>query len=348
MKSILRLTVFLNIFVFFLFSCKKEEKPLPIVDDFSSPVSLFVDQVTGYTTGVIPGNSEIQVKLTKPLENISPGSEENRKLFTFDPEIPGKTYWQDAKTVVFAPQSRLTSGQYYKVIFNLGEIVAVPDNQKKFRFTFQCIPQNFSVKFAGIELYDANDLSKVKLSGTIQTADVADMETIQRVLVAKQDKEALPVVWEDGGGIYRYKFTIENIRRKEKEEEVNIAWDGAPLGVKKKGSTTIDIPGLAEYKVINVSVVRGDNQYILVNFSDPIDEKQDLTGMISLGPDHYPRVVVDMNRLKIYPVKKVEGYINLTIQWGIKNTGGIALEKTFEKLLIQIFGSKLVIKNLQR
>ncbi|GAG71131.1 unnamed protein product, partial [marine sediment metagenome] len=149
-------------------SCKKESKVEK--DTFSSPKTLFVEYVSAYTTGFISKNSDITIKLAKPVAVAKSGKELTVNLFSFDPALKGKTVWEDDKTIVFKPASELQSGQRYKTIFHLDKLVEVPADKREFKFTFECIPQNFDVKTEGISVYDAKDLTKVKLTGTIHTA----------------------------------------------------------------------------------------------------------------------------------------------------------------------------------
>lgn len=73
--------------VLFTFSCKQESKTEK--DTFSSPKTLFVEYVSAYTSGFISKNSEITVKLTKPVAIAEPGKEIDMVLFSFNPSLTG-------------------------------------------------------------------------------------------------------------------------------------------------------------------------------------------------------------------------------------------------------------------
>lgn len=312
----------------FIFSCKSEKKVEK--DTFSSPKTLFVEYVSAYTTGYISKNSSITVKLAKPASIAEPGKEIESSLFSFDPGLKGKAIWEDDKTIVFKPTTGLINGQRYKTVFLLDKLLEVPSDKGEFKFTFECIPQNFDIKLDGISVYDSKNLSRVKLTGTIQTADQVSNEQAEKLLTATQDGNALSISYEHGVGQNAHNFIIEEIKRGEKEGEVEVSWDGKVIGVDKKNQEQYTIPSLKEFTVSSVNVMQTGDKYISVKFSDPIDEKQNLRGLVRMSKGTAPRVVVNLNELKIYATSNLAGKVELIIDKSIKNNAGYALEEDFE------------------
>ncbi len=318
----------LYIFLFvILLSCKNDSKVEK--DTFSSPKTLFVEYVSAYTTGYISKNSDITVKLTKAVSIAEPGKEIDENVFSFDPSLKGKAIWEDDKTIVFKPDLELKSGQRYKTIFLLDKLLEVPADKGEFKFTFECIPQNFDVKIDGISVYDAEDLTRVKVTGTIQTADQVTNEQAEQLLTAKQDGNELKVSYEHGAGQNMHSFIIEEVQRGKKEGIVEITWTGAAIGVDKENEKDYLIPSLDEFKVSSVNIIQTGDKYISVKFSDPIDEKQNLRGLVRMSKGTAPRVVVDLNELKIYATSNLAGKVELIIDKTIKNNAGYSLKKDF-------------------
>ncbi|MCK5470600.1 MAG: hypothetical protein KAI99_18885, partial [Cyclobacteriaceae bacterium] len=314
--------------VLFTFSCKKETKTEK--DSFSSPKTLFVEYVSAYTSGFISKNSEITIKLTKPVAIAEPGKEIDMDLFSFDPSLKGKAIWEDNNTIVYKPDTELKSGQRYKTTFLLSKLIEVPTDKGEFKFTFECIPQNFDVNIQGVSVYDANDLTKVKLTGTIQTADQVANEQAEKILSAKQDGNPLTISYEHGIGQNIHQFTIENINRTDDKGSVEIEWNGSVIGVDKSDESTYEIPSLHDFTVTSVQVMRLGDKYISVKFSDPINDKQNLRGLVMLSKGTVPRVVVNLNELKIYATSKLTGDVDLTIDKSIKNIAGYSLKGDFQ------------------
>ncbi len=314
-----------------IFSCKQDSKSEK--DTFSSPKTLFVEYVSAYTSGFISKNSEITVKLTKPVAIAEPGKEIDMDLFLFDPALTGKAVWEDKNTIVYKPENELRSGQRYKTIFLLNKLVEVPTEKGKFKFTFECIPQNFDVNIEGISLYNATDLSKVKITGTIQTADLVADEQAEKILSATQNGNPLTINYEHGFGQNIHQFSIEHINRTDDKGSVEIEWNGSVIGVDKIDELAYEIPSLHDFTITSVRVMRFGDKYISVKFSDPINDKQNLRGLVMLSVGTAPRVVVNLNELKVYATSNLTGDVNLTIDKSIRNIAGYSLKKDYEGLI---------------
>ncbi len=313
-----------------LFACKKEKEKK---DTFSSSQNLFVEFVSAYTSGHISSKDEIKIKLAKSVDKAEPGQKILTKLFSFEPSIKGSAYWEDNRTAVFKPDNKLVSGQEYKAKFALKDIVETPEGREEFKFTFTCIPQNYDVKVEGLFLYDEKTLDEVMIKGILQSADITEDAEMEKILKAKQDGKVLAISYEHGLGQNQHKFTIEKVSRKDKKGQVEISWDGGPINVNKKGDLKYEIPSLSDFTVSNVKIIRTDDNYISILFSDPIDVKQNLRGIVRLSSGTNPRVVVNLNELKIYPTSRLSGSVILMIDKSLKNKAGYALEDDFNTTL---------------
>ncbi len=321
--------LFLSALIFF--GCS--ESPEQIKDDFSSPKNLFVDHISSYTAGVISVGSDIRLKLTKSIPDSLIGTSlEN--IFSFSPSVEGITSWSDNRTIVFQPANRLSSDQKYEATVNLEPLVPGMDkNKREFKFVFQTLVQNFEVKVEGIKLYNATDLSKVKIEGSLQTADVVDLENVKKTLSATQSGKALNVVWGASQDNV-YAFTVENVARTQSKGEVELTVDGEAISVDKSEEIEVEIPSLSDYKVISSRIVRDEENYISVLFSDPLNPRQNLTGLVLLsGSSSRHRMVIDLNELKIYPTSTITTEAQLTINVGVKNVAGFQLKEDYSTTL---------------
>ncbi len=313
---------------FLFFSCSKQTKTES--DTFSSPRTLFVEYVSSYTSGFITKKSEITVKLAKPVNSAESGKEIDSKIFSFEPNIQGKAYWEDKRTVIFKPTTDLKSGQKYKTSFLLNKLVEVPKEKEEFKFTFVCIPQNYDVKIEGITLYNISDLSKVKLTGIIQTADHITNEQAEKIITASQNNNSLEINYEHSSGLNTHRFSIENINRADAKGKVKIEWNGDEIGVDRSEEIVYEIPSLQDFTVTSVQTIRLGDQNISVKFSDPINERQNLRGLVKLSEGIAPRVVVNLNELKVYISGKLSGEMKLIVDKSIENTAGYTLKEDYQ------------------
>jgi len=320
-----RLLLFL-LAAFFFLGCSNSEDDHK--DDFSSPKNLFVDHINSFTGGVISIGSDVRLKLNRSVPDSLIGTS-LEDIFSFSPNIEGKTSWGDSRTVVFQPANRLASNQKYEATVNLKPLIPGIDKDKEeFKFIFKTLVQNFEVDVEGMKLYDINDLTKVKIEGELQTADIVDLKNVKKMLTAYQSGSELNVIWDESED-NTFPFTVENVKRGESKGEVELEIDGEPIEVDKTEDVEVEIPSLSDYKVISSKIVRGKENYISVLFSDPLDSRQNLNGLVSLSENSRPRMVIDLNELKIYPTRTIKTETKLTINSAVKNVAGFKLKEDY-------------------
>lgn len=326
-------------FAIFIFSCQTENTKnssiiTQVKDDFSSPKSLFVDHVSSFTGGVISVASNVRLKLNRSIPDSLVGSKLSN-IFSFKPSIQGTTTWEDNKTIVFTPKSKLKNNQRYEATANLKQIIPDIDKKKEeFKFVFQTLLQNFETKMGGLKLYNKEDLSKVKIEGQLQTADIVSLEDAKKMVSASQAGNSLKLNWTEASEPNTFQFSIENVARTKKANQINLKIDGAPISVNKKENLDIEVPAIDDYKVVSCEIIRGKENYISVLFSDPLDSRQNLSGFVTLSSTNSkPRLVIDLNELKIYPTKELRATVTLTINKNIKNSAGYALKSDYQTQL---------------
>lgn len=311
-----------------LFSCNKSER------SFDSPKSLYVDHITSFTGGVVSSATDVRLKFAKSFSD-SLRALPIEDVFDFSPGIKGTTSWLDNRTLVFQPSERLKNDQKYEVTAKLKRVIPdIESDKETFKFSFQTLVQNFEVKVAGMKVYEAKDLTRVKVEGQLQTADVVDFANVQKMVSATQNGTEKTLTWVNAEKDNLYLFTVEEVRRGESAVIVKIEANGDLIAVDREESIEVDIPSLSDFKILSATSVNGEDSYISILFSDPIDPRQNLTGLITLSNTRsYPRVVVNLNELKIYQNDAITESIDLTVNAGIKNTAGFPLKEAFTKTL---------------
>src|SRR5512133_1334558 len=81
----------------------------------------FTEYISGYTSGVIPVNSVIEIRFT-PEFAAKADKKKLSGIFEFDPSIKGKTEWTDDVTLVFRPTRLLDYGKFYSGNLNLHKL----------------------------------------------------------------------------------------------------------------------------------------------------------------------------------------------------------------------------------
>ena len=115
------------------------------------------------------------------------------------------------------------------------------------------------------------------------------------------------------------------------------------------------IPALGDFKVMDVKVIQSQEQYAVVQFSDPVLENQNLSGLISLSDYNDLKFIIDGNEIRVYPQTILNGAHTIAVEAGVKNILGMplkerySLELLFEELKpeIKLIGKGFILPNSQ-
>jgi uncharacterized protein YfaS (alpha-2-macroglobulin family) len=307
-----------------------------------SDSSIYAEYISAYTSGIISKKSTITVKLTENTANqVKKENLDIDDLFDFNPSISGKANWVDNQTLEFKPDADLKGGTHYSVDFNLGKLIEISDELKTFTFEFFTIKQNFDVTVEETRTIDKSTYKLQKTSGIITLADYETIDNIQKLLSAKQDGNPVEVKIS-AAGENKFSFELDSINRTNVESLLKISWNGDAIDVENNGDTTVVIPSLESFLCMSYKIYDLPEQYLQIQFSDPIDESQNLVGLISLGVLDGLRYTIDDNLVKVYPPNQLIGDFNLIVNEGILNTKGKVLSGTlnttitFENLKPQV------------
>jgi len=288
---------------------------------FNSSINpAFGEYISSYTAGVIGSGSAIRMVLSSDVvDSTSVGDETTVKLFELSPSVKGTTIWLDRRTVEFRPDSRLISGQIYEIKFQLSRLLEVPKALGTFEYTLQVIPQNFEVSIENIKPYVKTDLKRQKIEGILFTADFAENSAVEKMLAAQQEGKALKVNWSHVAEGKQHLFTVEDVSRKESASVVQLAFSGGSLGVDQSDDRDVEIAALGDFKVTNVRVEQGSSQFVVIQFSDPLNESQILEGLINISELKSLDFEIKENEIRVYPPVRQTGTRTITVEKGVRN-----------------------------
>ena len=302
-------------------ACKKSDKWIEVDPAFSQ----YID---AYTTGIISKTSSVRIRLAGTTGSVhTVGQPVTENLFRFSPSVKGKTMWIDASTIEFKPDEQLKPDQRYEVDFKLGKVSTVPEKYAHFKFNIQTIKPAFAISDEGLRSTGEKD--KMKLTGVIETADVEPGPEVQKVLSVSYAGKPLKLNWQHNEAAKMHYFTILDIPRQAKETNLTLSWNGSPMKIDQKGEKEIPVPATGDFKVLNVVGINEDQQYASVQFSDPIDARQDLDGLINISNQSDLSFTINGSEVKVFTGGKLNGKYTVNINEGIKNSWGDVLDKGF-------------------
>lgn len=297
-------------------SCQKERKAKALPESASA-------WVYGFTSGVISKAEPIRVQFASlAVSEAEVGVPINQTLINISPSVAGKLLWEDRQTLRFEPEAHLQSGKNYLATVNLKKIFPeVPEDAESFEFDFRTRDQHFEMDIQGLNASDPKDLRKQELLGKILTMDVAESEAVEKILQATQGRRSLPVEWQHESDGREHSFIVKDIDRSEKASAIELSWNGKSIDVGIQDKRSIEVPSLDDFKVSDARAIsQGKEQYILLHFTDPLLENQDLNGLIYIpGYDNNLRFLIDGNHIRVYPNGRMAGSHTISINNGIKN-----------------------------
>ncbi|SDZ75748.1 alpha-2-macroglobulin family protein [Psychroflexus halocasei] len=306
----------------FLISCQDETPPE------TDNLFKFKEFISYHSQGRVSIAKPIRINLAQPLEQYELSQEIPASYLEISPNVKGKLYVENNNSLVFQPNENLKPNTEYQVTLKLSELYDdIGDDFKKFSFSFKTIQPNFKVNLGNLQSYSKE---WQYVTGDIEASDVIDFSKAKKLIKASQDKKSLSIKWQDEAqdGNY-FRFKIDSIKRQVDDSQVRIEWDGEAIDADHKAQNDFDIPGQNNFTIIDIKTNLAQQSSLAINFSDPLDEKQNFKGLITIKDQNNLRFEVDGNLLNVYPSTRITGQVNINIFKGIKNNSGYSLKKDF-------------------
>jgi uncharacterized protein YfaS (alpha-2-macroglobulin family) len=287
----------------------------------------FAKYITAYTSGTISKNAPVQIQLTSMVtEQIKDKENLPEDLFNFHPSVEG-TYKLINNEIEFMPKNPLKSNQEFYVEFNLEKLTEVEDELSSFNFKFKTIKQAFDFIIEEQKTIDKKTLKYQQVNGFVNTADAADPEKIKEILKATQEGKKLSVIWSSDVDLQKHYFTIDSIIRFEKTSSVQLKWNGKVIDADNIKDSEIEIPAIGDFKLLSSKVIHHPEQYVQLQFTDPLDEKQNLIGLIQIENESNLKFVIEDNVIKVFTADRINDARKVFVYQGIKNVLGFKLKE---------------------
>ena len=316
----------------------------------------FAKYIEAYTSGLVSKQAVIRIQLasTGSMIHTATGLEE-RELFSFNPSIKGKAYWVDARTIEFRPDENLIPEKKYEVTFKLGKLITVPHQLRNFDFQFQVVKPALRVVQDGLTSFNSSSYDRMKVSGTIFLSDIEEPTKIEQILSVEYEGKNLPIEWIHNPSENSSRFIIDSIRLTNRAQHLELKWNGKAIGATSRGKENIQVPASGDFKVLDVKAIQEPEQYVLVQFSNPIANAQDLNGLITIGNVSNPHYTINGSEVKVYTPNAIplEGNYSVSVNAGVMNsdskkiTESITANVNFENHLphVRIPGKGIILPN---
>lgn len=288
--------------------------------------------INSHSAGLLSRKDKIRVVFSGDVVSADRvGQSATRHLAAY-PAIKGNAVFASTREIVLAPEQDLESGRDYRLTVKPAGLQGVDAGVKDYEFVVQTQPRQFEVQMAGLAT-DLKHEGRMQLRGTVVTADVEAAADVQKVLKARFQGQPLAVEWQPAPDARRHEFTVTGIERQQTAHELSIEWAGQSLAQNTMGQSQIEIPARNQFKVLQARAVQNDNeQYVQLTFSEPLDARQNLRGLVELSSGRSTHRV-ENNVIKVYPENGAEGEVQVTVAAGLRTARGDRLLSGFQQAL---------------
>lgn len=292
-----------------------------------APDPSWVSAIGMHSSGAISRHAPLRVMFTQDVVPEARVGGDAAANVVITPAARVRASFASRREIVIRPEPEFAADTEYRVQVLAKGLEGVPPDTRPFEFAVHTFEVNFSVRNRGLEVeYEHPEL--MNLRGSIDTADRESRDKLEKLLTAELDGRPVKIVWT--GGDREYGFTVPDIPRRKVEQQLVLRWDGAPLGLSTRGEGTTRIPALDEFAVTRADAVQvDDRRQIQLRFSDAIDTRQDLEGLIRLSAGSFTTGIQD-NLLTLYASEEVVGKVTLTLEPQIRSRAGNELTGTRE------------------
>lgn len=316
-----------------------------------APDAAFTPYLPAFTAGHVPARAPILVNVADGQSWKDTSAAAIQDVFRLDPKVEGTVTWVDERTLSFQPEERLEQERTYTVTFMLGELIEVPKGMEEFRFQVTTFRQGLDVRISEMRSLSPTDLSWQRLVLAVYTSDDATGQDLDACVTATQDGRDLHLSWEHEPNGRHHRFVVDSVLRGDDASSVAISWDGERIGSTDKGSLTFDVPAVGDLVFISSATVTDGEQLATLEFSDPLDPDQDLTGLAGIAGADDVRVDIEGNKLLLYTRKRISGDAQAYVSASLRNVMGRSMGKdltvdlTFEELkpAVRLVGSGVIL-----
>ena len=314
------------IFIFLIGCTSKKESSIGKFDELNK----YQEYISEVSHGIISAKSDVRVVLNQPIESWNNGDELDSDLLVVEPKVKGKVVALNNRTIAFVPEKSFRQDTDYTFTLVLKNIIDdIPKDLRTMVFGVRTQKQQFNVYTEPVQSHSKN---LQYINGQVRSSDVMSLSILKELIVVKRKGKILELQYDDavseGNQFY---FKIDSIQRYEEDTELEITWDGAKHAIESSGKNVIKIPGKNNFTVLEALVQTGEEQLVLINFSDPIKKGQNFKGLVVLEGVDSPKFSIDGNTLKVYPNTDMKGTAQLEVFEGIESVDGYKLKSKFEE-----------------
>jgi len=333
-------------------SCTSDKGTTP-ESRIAPPDQAWVTAVSLHSNGAISRHSPVRVLFTADVVPDALIGQDASANIAIEPAARAHAVFANKREITLRPDPEFAPGTTYRVKVLAKGLVGLAPETKPFEFQVTTLGVAFDVHTSGLSV-DNNRNELMVLSGYVQTADKENREKVEKIVSATLGGKPMKVSWQSSDRSFG--FQVTDILRGKDEQELIVRWNGESLGLAQTGEQSWRIPALDEFAVTRTEVVEiGDQRQVQVQFSDALNVKQDLEGLIRLSRGEFT-TGIERNVLTLYVNQELSGEVTLNLEEGIRSRAGQALigEREFKlefsttKPQIRFVGAGVILPDAEK
>jgi uncharacterized protein YfaS (alpha-2-macroglobulin family) len=321
-----------------------------------SDPEVYATWIDAYSGRLLRKQEPLRIRFKEPISpSLLADTVATQKLIKVHPAVTGQAYWEDEQTLVFAAKSPWQIDQNYHVEVAIQRLFTIDEPSVPFVFAFSVLQPSFQVQYARLRPANGTSYQQMELQGEVLFADREDSTKIKQLLEVRWEKQALPVQWSFPDDLSSAQFKVSGIYRPEQSRQLQLYWNGKPIGAQKTLEQTLKVPARDEFVFLGHEVFQAPDQHLKLYFSDPLKPGQMLDGLIGIEEVLYPSFAIEEHAVAVYAGEILEGNRFVQISEGILNgqqkalQESLRLEVLFEnpKPAVKIPGKGTILPNPQ-
>ena len=252
------------------------------------------------------------------VENVQVEESAMQDAISITPAVGFDAYLSGMRMIRIVPKSPLQYDTQYKVAIDAAKLTG---RQHKGIAEFRFATPKLRFTYNDSWLQQNDEMTGYVLIGEIVSSDYAEGSYMERNLKIS-GAAGTDVKWTHSEDGLTHQYTVGNIVPRG-DEGYTLTLD---FNYDEKQTLQVEVPRKDEYAVIDHSV-NPDPLAIVVTFSEPIRQNQDLKNLIRF--DTKFRTSVDKNRLYIYPEARPTGAHSVTIGRDVVSKNGQKLKESY-------------------
>ncbi len=259
------------------------------------------DYVTGYSTRYFGGDkSSIQVTFN---DDVLKNKDEKdlAKYIEFSPSLEGSVVKNDDYTLAFIPNvSNVKFGSTYKCTVKMEQLFG-NDKMPDFVFDVEMIAPSVKMDINSVRVDLVNE-DAVIVSGILSFTIDVDRNKLRPSMFTIDGVEQSDVLIEQMASPNRFRFEVKNVKKGTESKKCKLKFDGSSLRIDNNPSEEFDLPVKALFEPISVSCTGTKEKTVAIYFSEKLDSKQNLNGLVE---------VYSNNNKESVKIEKYEDHVNL-------------------------------------